>query len=243
MSKSPQALNNADRPHTAEILSSKTQQNPRSSIDAGINHDSNNSRSSTMAIQPTDNKTNTAITITNISALRISASYGATLGVKKLLTRVPVGKPKKGNFFRAHTSEDMTFTAMLLEQKEVNETYLVAPDVAQEINDLVNAVQLHAVIDRHNNVSLIPVPLPGEGGNRNPWHQSLAQAVEKSKFKWIRIAANMPLGGYDVFEAEASLSEPEWPEHDIEALIEVAFRGKIISSLEHPVVQSLLGRI
>jgi hypothetical protein len=154
-----------------------------------------------------------------------------------------VGKPKKGNFFRAHTSEDMTFTAMLLEQKEVNETYLVAPDVAQEINDLVNAVQLHAVIDRHNNVSLIPVPLPGEGGNRNPWHQSLAQAVEKSKFKWIRIAANMPLGGYDVFEAEASLSEPEWPEHDIEALIEVAFRGKIISSLEHPVVQSLLGRI
>ena len=53
----------------------------------------------------------------------------------------------------------------------------------------------------------------------------------------------MPLGAYDVFEAEASLSEPEWPEHDIEALIEVAFRGKIISSLEHPVVQSLLGRI
>ena len=52
-----------------------------------------------MAIQPTDNKTNTAITITNISALRISASYGATLGVKKLLTRVPVGKPKKATSF------------------------------------------------------------------------------------------------------------------------------------------------
>ena len=196
-----------------------------------------------MATQPTDNKTNTATSIASISSLRISASYGATLGVRKLLTRVPVCKPKKTNFFRVHVSEEMTFQGMLLEQKEVNESYLVVPDIAQEISELVSAVQLYAAIDRHNNVSLIPVPLPGEDGKRNPWHQSLAQAVEMSKSNWIRITANMSLGGYDVFAAEASLSEPEWPDCDIEALIEVAFRGKIISGLEHPIVQSLLGRI
>ena len=196
-----------------------------------------------MAIQSTDNTTTTATSVTTISALRLAANYGATLGVKKLLTRVPVGKPKKSNFFRVHASEEMAFQAMLLEQKEANESYLVLPNIAQEISELVRAVQLYAAIDRHNNVSLIPVPLPGEDGNRNPWHESLAQAVEMSKLNWIRITANMSLGGYDVFAAQASLSEPEWPEYDIEALIEVAFRGKIISSLEHPVVQSLLGRI
>lgn len=196
-----------------------------------------------MAIQSTDNTTTTATSVTTISALRLAANYGATLGVKKLLTRVPVGKPKKSNFFRVHASEEMAFQAMLLEQKEANESYLVLPNIAQEISELVSAVQLYAAIDRHNNVSLIPVPLPGEDGNRNPWHESLAQAVEMSKLNWIRITANMSLGGYDVFAAQASLSEPEWPEYDIEALIEVAFRGKIISSLEHPVVQSLLGRI
>jgi CBS domain containing-hemolysin-like protein len=32
-------------------------------------------------------------------------------------------------------------------------------------------------------------------------------------------------------------------EHDIEELGDVAFRGKIISALDHPVVQSLLGRL
>ena len=196
-----------------------------------------------MAIQSTNNTTTTATSVTTISALRLAANYGATLGVKKLLTRVPVGKPKKSNFFRVHASEEMAFQAMLLEQKEANESYLVLPNIAQEISELVSAVQLYAAIDRHNNVSLIPVPLPGEDGNRNPWHESLAQAVEMSKLNWIRITANMSLGGYDVFAAQASLSEPEWPEYDIEALIEVAFRGKIISSLEHPVVQSLLGRI
>jgi hypothetical protein len=203
----------------------------------------NNLGNKIMTIQTTNTQSSTPNSASSINALRLSANYGATLGVKKLLTTVHVGKPKKANFFRAHASDDMMFTAMILEQKESNETYLVSPDIAHEISDLVRPVQLCAAIDRHNNVSLIPVPLPGEDGNRNPWHESLAQAVEHAKGKWLRISANMSLGGYDVFVAEAPLSEPEWPEYDIEALIEVAFRGKIITSLEHPIVQSLLGRI
>jgi hypothetical protein len=102
---------------------------------------------------------------------------------------------------------------------------------------------LHAAIDRQNNVFLIPVPLPGEAGTRNPWHESLAQAVELAKLKWLRITANMYTGSYDVYEAQGALPEPEWPEQGMDILIEVAFRGKIIESLDHPVVQSLLGRV
>ena len=179
----------------------------------------------------------------DFNALRIPANYGATLGVKKLLTNVPVGKPKKANFFRCHPADDMTYPTMLLEQKESNESYLVVPEVAQEISELVRRVEMFTAIDRHNNVLLIPVPLPGDDGNRNPWHESLAQAVELSKENWIRISANMRLGCYDVFVAEATLSEPEWPEYSMKTILEVAFRGKIITSLEHPIVQSLLGRI
>jgi hypothetical protein len=180
---------------------------------------------------------------TDLNSLRLPANYGATLGVKKLLTNVPVGRPKKSSFFRTHESDDMTFPAMILENKESRESYVVVPAVAQEISELVRPVMLHTAIDRQNNVSLIPVPMPGEDGTRNPWHESLAQAVEHAKLKWIRITANMHAGGYDVYEAEGELPEPEWPAHDIDALVQVAFRGKIINSLDHPVVQSLLGRI
>jgi hypothetical protein len=137
----------------------------------------------------------------------------------------------------------MTFPGMILENKEARESYVVVPEVAQEISELVRPVMLHAAIDRQNNVFLIPVPLPGEDGTRNPWHESLAQAVEHAKLKWIRITANMHVGGYDVYEAEGELPEPEWPEHDIDALVQVAFRGKIITDLDHPIVQSLLGKI
>ncbi len=181
--------------------------------------------------------------LNDLKSLRLPANYGETLGVKKLLTNVLVGKPKKAQFFRTHISEDMTFPAMILEIKEARESYVVVPEVVQEVSELVRPVMLHAAINRQNNVSLIPVPLPGEDGTRNPWHESLAQAVEHAKLKWIRITANMHAGGYDVYEAEGELPEPEWPAHDIDALVQVAFRGKIITSLDHPIVQSLLGKI
>jgi hypothetical protein len=195
-----------------------------------------------MKAQPTP-KPAASTTAIDIKSLRLAADYGETLGVKKVLTNVPVGKPKKHQFFRAHPSDDMTFAALILEQKEARESYLVMPDVAQQISELVRPVTLHTAIDRQNNLLLIPVPMPGESGLRNPWHESLAMAIDHSKLKWIRIAANMHTGGYDVCEATGVLPEPEWPAHDIEALVNIAFRGKIITNLDHPVVQSLLGRV
>ena len=137
----------------------------------------------------------------------------------------------------------MTFLAMILEQKETREIYCVRPDVADQIAELVRAVQLLVGVDRQGNAFLVPVTLPGLDGRRNKWHESLAQACELAKAKWIRIAANMSAGAYDVFEAQAELMPPEWPEYGLDQMIEVAFRGKIVESLEHPVVRSLLGRV
>ena len=180
---------------------------------------------------------------TDLKSLRLKANYGATLGVKKLLTLVTVGKPKKQIFFRTHFAVEMTFDVMLLELKESRESYVVMPDVAQVVSELVRPVRLHSAIDRENNLFLIPVPLPEENGTRNPWHETLTDALEHAKLKWIRITANMHAGGYEVWEAAGDLPEPEWPADDIEKLVEIAFRGKIITSLDHPVIQTLLGKI
>jgi hypothetical protein len=179
----------------------------------------------------------------DLNELRLPANYGATFGVKKVLNSVSVGKPNKAQFFRIHASLEMTFLAMILEQKETRETYLVRPDVADQIAELVRAVQLLVGVDRQGNAFLVPVTLPGLDGRRNKWHESLAQACELAKAKWIRIAANMGVGAYDVFEAQSELMPPEWPEYGLDQMIEVAFRGKIVESLDHPVVRSLLGRV
>ena len=88
-----------------------------------------------MQTQTTPKQTATAGT--DLKSLRLPANYGATLGVKKLLTNVLVGKPKKPQFFRTHLSDEMTFPAMILENKEARESYVVVPGVAQEVSELV----------------------------------------------------------------------------------------------------------
>jgi hypothetical protein len=177
------------------------------------------------------------------SSLRLTQNFGETLGVKKVLTTVPVGRPSKDRFFRTHPSPSWVFPAWILENKASGETYLVSAEVASALGDQVRAVELHAAIDRQNNPFLIPIPLPGPNGVRNRWHESLAQAVERAKSVWIRISANKDLGGYDIFEATAKLPDPVWPDTTMDELLEVAFKGRIITSLDHPIVQERLGRI
>lgn len=64
------------------------------------------------------------------SSLRLAQNFGETLGVKKVLSTVQVGKPGKDRFFRAHKSPDMVFPAMLLENKTTSETFLVSAPIA-----------------------------------------------------------------------------------------------------------------
>lgn len=183
------------------------------------------------------------LAVTDLNSLRLPTNYGATLGVQKLLTTVPVGRPNKSTFFRVQQSEELAFNTFILENKVTRDTYIVMPLVAQVISELVRPVMLNVAIDRQNNLSLIPVQLPKDDGTRNPWHESLAQAVERAKTNWIRINPNMQLGGYDVYEATAELPEPNWPSRTIDELVDVAFSGKTIRTVDHPVVQSYLGKI
>lgn len=200
----------------------------------------------TLQIPPTQENfiMNTQSTLTtgfNLNALRLPQNFGEALGVRKAITRVPVRKPNKTEFFRVRPGEEWRFQTMILEIKDEGETYVLMPEVWDAIHELLRPAMLHVGIDRRNNVFLIPIPLPGEDGRRNSWHQSLAQIVEQAEDKWIRIAANKGVGGYDAFIAEAKLPEPEWPDLSLDELMEIAFRDKIIASAEHPIIRQLLG--
>ena len=88
-----------------------------------------------------------------------------------------------------------------------------------------------------------PVRLPGEDGRIDDWNRVAREAAEIAMSRWIKLTANRSLGTYDVSEAAADLPEPHWPTESMEQLLEVAFRGKIIDSLEHPIVLQLQGRV
>jgi len=180
---------------------------------------------------------------TPFSSLRLSQNFGDTLGVKKVLTTVPVGKPSKDRFFRTHMLPDWVYPTWLLENKATSETYIVSEEVASVLGGLVRPVELYAAIDRQNNVFFIPVPLPGPNGTRHPWHESLLQAVIRARTIWLRITANKDLGAYDMYEAAAKLPDPTWPDLPMDNLLAIAFRGRIITDTDHPIVLEKLGGV
>lgn len=179
----------------------------------------------------------------DLTAARLPTNYGASLGVQKVLMSVPVGKPKKGAFFRTREGADWTIDLYIYTHPATGDIYLVMPHVAVHFGDLARAVTLFVAVNRQGDPFLIPVPLPSEDGYRNPWHQSLANAVQHGSSKWIRIAANRHAGAYNVLEAQAVLPDPDWPKETLKQLLAVAFRNRVIDDANHPVVQEVLGQV
>ena len=59
--------------------------------------------------------------------------------------------------------------------------------------------------------------------------------------KLDRVKANMGLGAYEIFEAEGSIPDPIWPELSFDAILRIAFKDRVVRSLDHPVVKRLRG--
>jgi hypothetical protein len=133
--------------------------------------------------------------------------------------------------------------AAVLQLKEDGECYLVAPHLLSELSQEVRPKILYTGVTREGNPFLWPINMPGEDGRLDSWSQSAHNAADIAGMAWIRLVANRSVGAYDVMQATALVEEPTWPELTFKELINLAFRDKVISSLEHPVVKRLRGEI
>jgi hypothetical protein len=179
----------------------------------------------------------------DLDRLRLPQDFAANLGVKKALLTVPVRKPNRQDFFRVHPGEDWRLETVILELKEERETYLVDRDLWGELPGELILKILYTVINRQGVLMLWPISLPGEDGRLNEWHRSALEAAGMAQKQWVRIAANMALGAYEVFQAAADIPEPEWPDTTLQEILRVAFKDRFIRSSDHPVVRRLRGEI
>jgi hypothetical protein len=175
-------------------------------------------------------------------SLRIDPSMGTELGVQKALLHVPIRKPNRQEYFRARPDAEYRMNVAIIELKEERETYVVAPDVAAALPGETRVVDLRLCVTRTGSMYLWAVPLPPPDGRENAWHKTAREAAEIAETKWVRMAANMGAGCYDVFTAPEALSAPRWPEESFPDLLRVAFGGgRLIDSIEHPVIKRLMG--
>jgi hypothetical protein len=180
-------------------------------------------------------------TIDTLESLRFDPSK-LKKAAKKLLTTVPVRKPNRQEFIRVHPAESHRLPAALIEIKEDREIFLVQnsfiPELGQE-DYTVNTLFL--AMNRSRVPFLWPVKVPGQDGRANQWHVSAQAAALAATTQWIKVASNMHLGAYEVFEATCQVGEPEWPEISFQEIVLIAFRNRIIRDHEHPALRKLWG--
>jgi hypothetical protein len=177
----------------------------------------------------------------DLSNLRLSQSFTETAGVRKLLKTVPVHKPNPQDFVRVHPSSDYRDNFPVIELKDEREEYVITVGLVPELIGEFVSKTLFTAMNRQGVVFLWPVRLPDPEGKQMEWWRSMREAAELAMTQWLRTKANMSLGAYEMYVAESTMSEPVWPEAPYQELIRLAFRDRLISSLDHPVIKRLRG--
>jgi hypothetical protein len=192
---------------------------------------------------PSANGTHASPDPFDLGALRLSPTAATALGVKKALLCVPVCKPNKAWFVRAHRSEDFRIvTGVIVDDRD---TYLVAPALRAELatEATFRPKLLVTSINRQGAVFLWELNLPQPDGRIDAWSRTAMEAMAMATREWVRVTSNQVAGYYDAFVASAQLSEPEWPEVEFQELLRIAFRDKYIDRMDHPVLRKLRGEV
>jgi hypothetical protein len=176
------------------------------------------------------------------ASLRLDQSFADTVGVKKLLTTVPVCKPNRTWYVRVHPDPNYRLTPAAIIEED-REFFLVTPQIALEFPDEFTPVTLFTAINRQGVLFLWPVRLPGLNGKYSEWFRSAMEAAEIAQRRWIRVRSNMSLGAYESFPAPKQPPEPEWLDVTFAEILKVAFRDRLVDRTDHPILQRRLGLV
>jgi hypothetical protein len=119
----------------------------------------------------------------DLSALKLSYGEGVLAGATEILSRVPVRKATRQEFWRAHPGDDMALVTSAFEDKDTREWLIIAPDMVQPMLSLgeVVAVKFTPAITRQGVLLMLPAKLPNEASANTAWQPTWAAMALTSK--------------------------------------------------------------
>ena len=168
---------------------------------------------------------------------------------KKLISNYTIRKtPRRGSFFRVHPDPAYQhITYVYLEKDEAGldkDTYLITPRFAEQLDDeyknVMQSTILYLAKERHAEKAFVwRVGIPLDGTKDNQFWSSAREKADIAKTQWIRIATG--IGCYDHYEPKGAIPEPVWPEIPFGEILRLAFKNRVIDSMDHPIMQALAG--
>lgn len=167
----------------------------------------------------------------------------AQTAVRKVLLRIPVGKPNAHTFFRVHPEPEYRLDVLLLKHGTDRDMYLVVPTLRDQLENFAKPHRIYVYVTRDGNVGLWPVALAGSDGRGNAWWDSAHDAAARAMKDWLRVESNMASGCYDIFVPvnDGVFPPPEWPELTMSKLIRLGFKETLIDRDDHLVLKQLRG--
>lgn len=179
------------------------------------------------------------------ASLRLGSDYAEGLGVKRVISTIPVRKPNKSEWFRVRSGDAWRLQTAVLELERGVErtTFLLAPALWPDLSGEVSPAVLLTCVNRSGDLFIWRIKLPGPDGRSNTWTDSAIQIATAAETTWCRMVSDTANGHYTHFEPTAELPEPKWPDMTFSAMLKIAFRDRMIDTPDHPVLRELRGGV
>jgi hypothetical protein len=163
------------------------------------------------------------------------------IGAQEIPNPPAVRKPKNNEFVRVHPEPQYSLTTWVFEDKDENETYMVAPGIRPLVIAGMVVKMLTLAVNQLGLIFIWPVPVDDEQSRKNMWNESSRQGYHRAKTTWIKLVGDRSKGHYRLYQAEGQLPEPRWPSEPFEQLLALGFRGRVIDRQDHPLLKAQRG--
>ena len=173
-------------------------------------------------------------------SMRLPQDFGDQLKTRRIAVSVAVQKPDRDSWVYIHPDPQWRRIMGLLTDKVNRRIYVATRDIQPEIADDIIPKLLVTYGTRSGGFGLWPIRMPDESGRLDTYNESAHAIVNMHAGKWLRVLLDQSEGAYHIIDdPTCTIPCPKWPEGGINGLLDLAFRGRIINSLEHPAVMAL----
>ena len=163
-------------------------------------------------------------------------------------SRIPVlTRPEPNTWVRVRPGEEYSAVIDLLvatnasNSGDRNPLYVATDAVRPELERFIKPHRVAVGVTYHDKVEFLWAR--AVGGGDNTWTASIMRAMDKCETDWIALDSDRALGEYKIHVAPRSeqWGEPKWRDRTLEDVLGLAFRDRIINTMDHDVVKRLLG--
>ena len=157
--------------------------------------------------------------------------------IRAIAKAIEVRPPLGGEWFRVKPGVERGASTLALRDAGTGAVYLVPRELWPALGAALVPVCLRAWTNPTGRLAVWPIGLPSLEGGPEVAIRSACIVAELAEMKWCCLRNSPDVSGVILSTRRDGLPEPEWPDVPFIDIVELAFRGRLITSLEHPVVR------